>query len=104
MTRGVPTLAELGTTPGETADALATALASLVCRALKHRTHPGPSCAACLPVGRALAPVIGKVLFACRTGERGAGGRSAGDYAALGRALELLETLAGTRAATGAPR
>lgn len=94
-------------TPERVGEDLAQALAALLCRGLEHPAGAGPSCADCLAAGRALAPPVGRVLFACRRAERiGARERprplAQGDYEIIGRSVELLEQLAGRRASSGA--
>lgn len=87
-------------TPEAVGRDLARALASGLCRGLGHRAGAGASCGDCLAAGRALAPPVGRALFACRRGERpGTGGQRGSlavtDYEVVGRGLELLEELAG---------
>ncbi len=54
-----------------------------------------------------MAPPVGRVLFMCRRGERIDGRErlrplAQADYELIGRSVELLEQLAGTRASNGA--
>lgn len=94
-------------TPERVGEDLARALAVLLCRGLTHPVGVGASCPACSAAGRVLAPPVGRALFACRRGERpGTGGQRGSlavtDYEVVGRGLELLEELAGTRPGSGA--
>jgi hypothetical protein len=102
--RGPSLVGYAGAIPEQVAEDLARALAGLLCHGLRHPPTDGGSRADCLAAGRVLALPVGRALFACRRGGRAASQHARrlaqADYEVIGRSVELLEQLAGTRAAS----